>query len=106
MASSIPVAVADVTIPVRHRPRRWYGKPSIVVPLAWILVLFVVALLGATIQPYDPDEQDLLRRLEGPSGDHWLGTDSFGRDILSRLLDSAAVSLLAVGIAVSIALAL
>ncbi|MBA2447159.1 MAG: ABC transporter permease [Chloroflexi bacterium] len=67
----------------------------------------VVVLLGVTaswVAPYDPIEQNTARRLEDPSGDHLLGTDQFGRDILSRILfgsrTTLLVSTMAVGIAV------
>ncbi len=65
---------------------------------SWIglgLFLFVVilALLAPWISPHDPLEQNILNRLEGPSAEFWLGTDSFGRDILSRILWGARISL-------------
>jgi peptide/nickel transport system permease protein len=67
------------------------------------LVIIVVAVLAATLgpvlTPYDPAAQELSRRLEGPSTSHPLGRDELGRDILSRLLSGARISLL-IGIAV------
>ena len=65
---------------------------------SWIgLITFVVivalALLAPVISPYDPLDQDILARLEAPSAAHWFGTDSYGRDILSRLLWGARLSL-------------
>jgi ABC-type dipeptide/oligopeptide/nickel transport system permease subunit len=51
--------------------------------LALILLLL---LLTPWIAPHDPAAQDLTNRLAGPSGDHWLGTDHLGRDVLSRLM--------------------
>lgn len=70
-----------------------------------IFVLFlaaaVLARLGVT--PYDPLTQDRIARLQPPSGAHWFGTDLFGRDVLSRLMDgiaqSFAISFLSVGAA-------
>lgn len=59
-----------------------------------LLALFVAAAIaGWLFTPYDPLEPDLLARLSEPSSAHWLGTDSYGRDVLSRLLAGAAVSL-------------
>lgn len=61
---------------------------------ALILVLF--ALLGAAaplLSPYAPDQQDLPHRLDSPSLGHPLGCDDLGRDVLSRLLHGARVSL-------------
>lgn len=63
-----------------------------------ILLLVVVGVAGPWIAPYDPLDQDLAKSLLRPSGEHWFGTDSFGRDILSRVLYGARISLL-VGIA-------
>ncbi|MGG5830837.1 oligopeptide ABC transporter permease, partial [Bacillus pumilus] len=46
------------------------------------------------IAPYAPEQQDLLKRLQPPSAEHLMGTDKFGRDIFSRVLYGARVSLL------------
>ena len=60
----------------------------------WIIVSFVLmAVFAPWISPYDPNEQDLLASLEGPSLKHPFGTDYFGRDILSRVIWGARVSL-------------
>ncbi len=65
-----------------------------------VLTLFVLAALSAPlISPLDPNEQNLSRRLEGPSVQNLLGRDEFGRDILSRIIYGSRVSL-AVGILV------
>lgn len=65
---------------------------------AVIALLVAVGIGGPWIAPYDPLAQDLSKSLEGPSWEHWFGTDSFGRDILSRVLYGARISLL-VGVA-------
>ena len=59
--------------------------------MAWIFV----ALFSYQIVPYDPLAQDLARRFEPPSYDHWFGTDTLGRDILSRVLVGSRLSLTA-----------
>ncbi|MGL4322880.1 MAG: ABC transporter permease [Beijerinckiaceae bacterium] len=56
-------------------------------------VIAVLALFAPWIAPYDPLEQSILARLKGPSADHWLGTDQFGRDIVSRILYGMRTSL-------------
>jgi peptide/nickel transport system permease protein len=56
------------------------------------------------VAPYDPLAQDLTRRLQPPSGEHWLGTDDFGRDVLSRVLHGSRVSLRLGIVAVLVAL--
>jgi peptide/nickel transport system permease protein len=58
------------------------------------LVLVVAALLAPWIAPADPATQNLPARLESPSRSHWMGTDELGRDILSRTLYGARISLL------------
>jgi peptide/nickel transport system permease protein len=63
-----------------------------------IMILFVLAaLLADFIGRYDPLSVDSLQRLAPPSAQHWLGTDSFGRDVWSRIIHGARISL-AVGV--------
>lgn len=77
--------------------------------LAGLSILFLLALI-ATVGPWlvhtSPATQNLLERLEPPSSRHWMGTDDLGRDVLSRMVFGARISLsvgfLAVGLAVSI----
>jgi peptide/nickel transport system permease protein len=65
---------------------------------ATVCVLIIAAALAAPlIAPYDPTAMNLQSVLAAPSAHHWLGTDDLGRDVLSRLLYGARVSL-AVGI--------
>ena len=59
-----------------------------------LTVLIVVAALAAPLlAPHDPNEQNTARRLEAPSNDHPLGLDDLGRDVLSRIVFGARVSL-------------
>jgi peptide/nickel transport system permease protein len=69
------------------------------VGLAIVIVTALAASLGPFLTPYDPAAQELARRLEGPSFAHPFGLDELGRDILSRLLHGARISLM-VGVAV------
>ncbi|HWO19512.1 MAG TPA: ABC transporter permease [Kofleriaceae bacterium] len=84
-------------------------------PSAWVgavmLAVFVVlGVLGPYVAPHDvgPNALDLARRFEGPSAEHWLGTDGSGQDTLSQLLWGARaalqVSFIVVGISASIGL--
>ena len=61
-------------------------SPTGMVGSALLAVLFACVLFGPWLAPYDPLEFHPAVRLQGPSLAHWLGTDQFGRDILSRLL--------------------
>jgi peptide/nickel transport system permease protein len=65
--------------------------------MALIAALLLAALLAPVLSPYDPYAQSLDEGLSGPSAAHWLGQDKFGRDVLSRLVHGARLSL-AVGI--------
>ena len=69
------------------------SNPLNVVALALIAMLAACALLAPVLAPYDPLALDLAVRLKPPSPEHWLGTDSLGRDIASRILYGARISL-------------
>jgi peptide/nickel transport system permease protein len=73
---------------------------------AIVAVFVLVALTAPLIAPYPPDEGDLGQRLKPPSAAHWLGTDALGRDVLSRIIYGAQVSLQIQLVAVLIALVL
>jgi peptide/nickel transport system permease protein len=90
--------------PMRDVVRRLLRHRGAVAGLVVILLFFAAALLAPLLSPYDPLAQDLNRRLQGLSSAHLLGTDDFGRDILSRVMYGARISLtigfMSVGIAV------
>ncbi|HNY72573.1 MAG TPA: ABC transporter permease [Syntrophales bacterium] len=71
-----------------------------------VILLFVVSLAAPLLAPYDPLAIDLTRILAPPSWQHWCGTDQLGRDVLSRMIWGAGISLkvgfVATGIAVLI----
>jgi peptide/nickel transport system permease protein len=60
---------------------------------ALLLTLYLIALLARRVSPADPNRQVLIARLKGPSWAHLMGTDPLGRDILSRAIFGARVSL-------------
>lgn len=68
-------------------------------------IFLLLALLAPILVPFDPIEGDLNDRLLAPSRTHWLGTDALGRDVLSRVIFGARVSLQIQLIAVTLALA-
>ena len=61
--------------------------------LAVILVLMVLAIVGPWLTPYETFGQDVTNRFASPSAEHWFGTDSFGRDLFTRVWDGTRVSL-------------
>ncbi|HEX7027014.1 MAG TPA: ABC transporter permease [Gammaproteobacteria bacterium] len=72
--------------------------------LAILAVLIVLALLTPWITPYSYEEQNLNLGATPPSPQHWLGTDIFGRDMLTRILYGSRVSLMVGFIATAVAL--
>jgi ABC-type dipeptide/oligopeptide/nickel transport system permease subunit len=86
--------------------RRFRRQRLAVWSLAFLAALTAGAVLAPWVAPYDPLLQNLDRVLEAPSADHWFGTDELGRDVFSRTLFAARISLLAAAQAVLIAIAL
>ncbi|MEZ4554295.1 MAG: ABC transporter permease [Dehalococcoidia bacterium] len=62
--------------------------------LAIVIVIYGAGITAPLIAPYSYTEQNLERGLEGPSADHWFGTDRLGRDMFSRVLYSARTTLI------------
>lgn len=98
------IALAASGLPGGAALRRFQREPSAVVGLAILLLFVAVALLASWLAPYPPLKQDLGNALAGPSAEHLLGTDQFGRDLLSRIIWGSRVSLLVGVVAVGIAL--
>ena len=71
---------------LRNNPLALLG---ILIFLAWILI----SIFAPAIAPYAPLQQDIVNRLQGPSGTHWFGTDQLGRDVFSRVLYGGRLSL-------------
>ncbi|WP_327729766.1 dipeptide/oligopeptide/nickel ABC transporter permease/ATP-binding protein [Streptomyces sp. NBC_00487] len=77
------------------RPRSWRGLPPLSrIAVCFLAVVALTALLAPWLAPHDPlDQQTLAGGTGAPSADHWMGQDSLGRDILSRLMYGARWSL-------------
>lgn len=89
--------------PMRRFARRFAQHRVGVVSAIFLVIIILVAVLAPLIAPADPDRQDLAGAYLGPLSDgHLLGTDNLGRDVLSRLIFGARVSLLAVVQAVTV----
>lgn len=84
--------------------QRFIRNRGAVLGLAIVLLIIIVAIFAEQIAPYNPNRQELGNALKRPYAEHLLGTDEFGRDILSRLIYGArismAVGVVSVGIAV------
>ena len=78
-------------------PRPWHARlranPTTMAGVAIIALVVLLAIFAGWVWPVDPLEQNIADRLMAPSAEHPLGTDSFGRDVLSRLLHAARISL-------------
>lgn len=74
--------------------RRLMMTPQGLIGSLIVALLLVVVIFGGIIAPYDPDTMSPLARYKPPSGIYWLGTDQFGRDILSRILSGASTTVL------------
>jgi peptide/nickel transport system permease protein len=88
MSNQLDIDAATVAGPTGVHVRSRRGGVSFVVVGAMValLIVLVCAAFGPWLAPHDPNEQDLLVGLTGPSSQHWLGTDDLGRDILSRTI--------------------
>lgn len=78
----------DTVQPIEPNVRRNRRVPSVLVllSLAIIALTIVATLVGQWITPHDPDLQNAILGVQGPSGSHWFGTDQLGRDVFSRLI--------------------
>ena len=90
MASAAQATLAQAPALARAAKRNWLATIGVV-----LVVIFVVsAVFAAWISPQDPARIELANRLAPPSAAHWCGTDELGRDILSRLIYGARISML------------
>jgi len=83
---------------LRHRLALW--------GMGFLVAVILLSIFAPYVAPYDPYEQDLTRTLQPPSREHWLGTDAFGRDNLTRILYGGRVSLTVSVLAVLLAVVL
>ena len=94
IATEIATAPAPAVIGAPSAWQRATRSGGLAVGVVLVVAMVLVALLAPWISPYDPDEQNVLMKLEPPS---WpstsFGTDAFGRDVLSRVIWGARVSL-------------
>jgi peptide/nickel transport system permease protein len=70
------------------------NRPATIAALTLILIFAVVAILAPVLAPYDPLAQSYIKINRPPSADNWLGTDQFGRDVLSRIIYGSRNSLI------------
>ncbi|MHA3723920.1 dipeptide/oligopeptide/nickel ABC transporter permease/ATP-binding protein [Leucobacter sp. HY1910] len=106
MSNPTPPKTQVLRLTKREAPRgkskflgRLLKQPTVVLSLVWIAIVVLCAVFAGAIAPYDPLENNFTpdQVLQGPSAEHWFGTDDNGRDVFSRMLYGARIAL-AVGI--------
>ncbi len=97
MTSDPPARRSALWTALRRNRLSWVG-------LVLLALIVGAAVLAPLIAPYDPVQQHIIHRLRPPSAQFWLGTDTYGRDVLSRLIYGARVSLVIGFVAILIAM--
>lgn len=99
-----PAAGAEARAGFLRWWRRFARNKGAVFGLGVFLAMVAMALFANALAPYDPLAQNVGPPLQGPSFEHWAGTDSFGRDILSRIIHGARIALIVGIVAVLLAM--
>lgn len=68
-------------------------SPSLILAVGFLVFVVLISIF-AFLSPYDPDAIDVLHKFEGPSAQHWFGTDDLGRDYLTRVFYGGRISLI------------
>lgn len=97
-----PVAVAGQAAVGRRKKTRAGRRVLTIIALAWLVAVVLAAVFAEVLAPYGVSQQDLKNVLQGPTGAHVLGTDTLGRDVLTRLMYGARPTLVAVSIAIAV----
>lgn len=78
---------------VRKKKHFWQYSATFNVGLVMVIVVLIVALFPQFLATHDPNAMDPLGIMQGPSAQHWFGTDNYGRDIYSRVIWGARIDL-------------
>ena len=95
--STQPGVIAETFAGVRKDPLGMLG-------LVIIVIIFLATIFASLLAPHDPLEVDVYNRLQGPTWQHWLGTDQLGRDVLSRVLYGGRIALKVALVAIVVAI--
>lgn len=99
---SIGVAIAPRASGLNNFVRRFRQDRWAMSGVVLIVLMILLGVLAPLLSTHAPEAQALVDRLQGPSREHWLGTDDLGRDVYSRLLYATRVSLLAATTSVAV----
>ena len=84
----------------------WFASPTLIVALGWLVLMLVAAAFPALLATHDPLIGSVPDKLQPPAAGHWFGTDQLGRDIYSRAVYGARITIEAVAIALALGLSL
>jgi peptide/nickel transport system permease protein len=101
-----PSSIPSTTPAAQRLGRAIRLNPLAAIGIVLVIVFTVLAIFAPLIAPHDPAEINLPDRLSSPSHAHWLGTDELGRDICSRIIYGARISMLVGSSVVAVALVL
>lgn len=79
--------------PIKQFIKKFLRRKTAVIGLLFIIFILILAVIGPSITPYDPNAYDYNAILAGPSPKHIWGTDEFGRDVFSRILAGTQLSI-------------
>ena len=96
----------DSASPAARAGRAIVTSPLALAAVAWLVLVVLTSFFADELAPFDPLQQNLSELLKSPSPTHWLGTDSLGRDVLSRLMHGGDTLLWGAAEATAIAVAL
>jgi len=97
-------AARNLTARIRPTRFAWHRIRLLLIGGFLAACVLIAALFGDFIAPFSPYDLDVASMLQGPSATHWLGTDELGRDVLSRTIHAARISVHVAVIAVSVGL--
>jgi peptide/nickel transport system permease protein len=83
--------------------KNMFSRKIVIVGTSFVVLFVLMAIFVEVLAPYPPNEQDFSRQFLHPSAQHWLGTDMYGRDVLSRVIYGSRISLIIGVIAVTLA---
>ena len=85
--------MSAIDTPISGAARVFLRNPLVRAGVVLSALLMLLSLIGPVLPLPDPYDQDIIHRLDPPTGAHWLGTDAFGRDVLARLVQASRSSL-------------
>jgi len=98
--ATLPLRPTAMRSPARAAIRRLLANRSFMIGACLVMAVVLIAIFAAWLTPFDPLRSNVRARLQAPNATYWFGTDHFGRDILSRVVYGARISLTIGGLVV------